>query len=163
MSACPNISCTPLSSAPPSSRCVANECLSICGVICFFIPAWRAYFLIIFHILCRESPLPSLERNRCASCVLEANLHRALSRYFSIAFPATSGVEPPLLNRFRDPQSHGRTDYTHICLTGVQRRRDFFRRAESAVGGAFVPDSHGPRTNACACLTRNPKISSTMV
>ena len=63
----PSISWTTLRSAPCSIRCVANECLNVCGDISFMIPAARVYF---FTILNKETLLidfPNLLRNTRSS------------------------------------------------------------------------------------------------
>ncbi len=66
MLACPSNVCTLRRSAPPSSRCVANECRSLWGDDGFAIPAALAYRVISFHAACRVSAPPRGERNTTA-------------------------------------------------------------------------------------------------
>jgi hypothetical protein len=60
---CPSISCTALRSAPPSIRCVAKECLKVCGLIFFLIPALAARSFIIVKIMALVSLFPLRLRN----------------------------------------------------------------------------------------------------
>ena len=61
---CPSISCTSFKLAPFSNRCVANECLRVCGDISLSIFAFKAYFLICLQKYCLDIGAPSRLRKR---------------------------------------------------------------------------------------------------
>src|SRR3990172_2662177 len=64
MSAWPSIAWTARRSAPPASRCPANEWRSVCGETRSRIPAAFAHRPIRFHSVCRVIGRPRRERNR---------------------------------------------------------------------------------------------------
>ena len=64
MSACPKRSCTDRKSAPLFIKCVAKECLNVCGVQSQSNPTFIEYSLINFQIVCLDNDLPLLLTNK---------------------------------------------------------------------------------------------------
>jgi hypothetical protein len=72
-----SISWTARRSAPPSSRCVANEWRKVCGCTSFLTPAFLAYAWTIFQIAMRVIGLPRAFRNSM-SCEASRRRRHAL-------------------------------------------------------------------------------------
>ena len=51
----PSISCTARKFAPLSIKCVAKECLNVCGLTCLLILTWSESFLMRWKITFKEN------------------------------------------------------------------------------------------------------------
>ena len=80
MDSCPNIICIDRKSAPFSSKCVANECLKVCGLIVFPKFILAANPLIIVKIMARVSCFPRRFKKRVSSKFFE------ITKWFLIVF-----------------------------------------------------------------------------
>ena len=114
MSAWPSISCTARRSAPPSSRCVAKLCRSVCGVTGFSIPAFSTYFRRIFHAPMRESGRPRALRKSRPSPAPFSSTGRRSRTYIAIA---PTAFRPIGTNRSLPPLPKTRTTISSSTMS----------------------------------------------